>query len=143
MGPRLGTATPGRPIMLKLFVVLILLGVAAGIVALFVRWEKEGREHLVPLLLLGLLVVAATIYADQITLPRSIFHPGSGSTQLRLPEIYLTLALLARLIARGKATGIGLPAGLWLVFGAWMLVGAVGGVLDHNRRTQNLYEAKD
>jgi O-antigen ligase len=129
--------------MLTLFVVLILLGVAVGIVALFVRWEKEGREHLVPLLLLGLLIVEATIYADQITLPRSIFHPGSGSAQLRLPEIYITLALLARLIARGKPKRIGFPAGLWLVFGAWMFVGAIEGILYHNRLTQNLYEAKD
>jgi O-antigen ligase len=129
--------------MLKLFVVLILLGVAAGIVALFVRWEKEGREHLVPLLLLGLLIVEATIYADQVTLPRSLFHPGSGSAQLRLPEIYITLALLARLIARGKPTRIGLPAGLWLAFAAWMFVGAIEGGLYHNRLTQNLYEAKD
>ena len=69
-----------------------------------------------PLVLLGLLVVEATIYADENTLPRSLFHPGSGSTQLRLPEIYITLALVARLIARGKPTRIGLPAGLWLAF---------------------------
>lgn len=129
--------------MLKLLVVLILLCVAAGIVALFVRWEREDKEHLVPLVLLGLLVVEATIYADQNTLPRSIFHPGSGSAQLRLPEIYITLALIARLIARGRPTRIGLPAGLWLAFGTWMVVGAIEGHLYHNLLTQDLYEAKD
>jgi hypothetical protein len=87
---------------------LILLGgiaglaVAAAIVALFVRWEREGKEQFVPLVLLGLLVVEGTIYGDPNVIPRSIFHPGSGSTQLRLPEIYITLALIARLIARGR-----------------------------------------
>ena len=129
--------------MLKVLVLLILLGAAVGVIALFVRWERQGKEQLVPLVLLGLLVVEATIYADQNTLPRSLFHPGSGSAQLRLPEIYITLALIARLIARGKPTRIGLPAGLWLAFAAWMVVGAIEGHLYHNLLTQDLYEAKD
>jgi O-antigen ligase len=129
--------------MLKVLEALILLGVAVGVVSLFVRWEREGKEHLVPLVLLGLLVIESTIYADQNTLPRSLFHPGSGSTQLRLPEVYITLALIARLIARGKPTRIGLPAGLWLAFAAWMVVGGVEGHLYHNRLTQDLYEGKD
>jgi O-antigen ligase len=129
--------------VLKVLVALILLGVVVGIIALFVRWEREGKEHLVPLVLLGLLVVEATIYANQDTLPRSLFHPGSGTTQLRLPEVYITLALIARLIARGKPTRIGLPAGLWLTFAAWMVVGGLEGHLYHNRLTQDLYEAKD
>jgi hypothetical protein len=127
----------------KILVVLILLGVAVGVIALFVRWEREGKEDLLPLVLLGLLIVEATIYPDQNTLPRSLFHPGSGSTQLRLPEIYITLALIARLIARARPTRIGLAAGLWLAFAAWMVVGAVEGHLYHTRLTQDLYEAKD
>ena len=129
--------------MLKVLVVLILLGVAVGVIAVFVRWERQGKDHLVPLVLLALLVVEATIYADQNTLPRSLFHPGSGSAQLRIPEIYITLALIARLIARGKPTRIGLPAGLWLAFAAWMVVGMIEGHLYHNVLTQDLYEAKD
>lgn len=129
--------------MLKLLEVVVALGAVAGVIALFVHWERSGKEHLVVLVLLGLLVVEATLYADQDTLPRSIFHPGSGSTQVRLPEIYISLALIARLIARGKPTRIGLPAGLWLAFAAWMMVGVVEGQLYHNQLTQNLYEAKD
>jgi O-antigen ligase len=129
--------------VLKLLVGVVLLGLAVGIVALFVRWEREGKEHLVPLVLLALLVVESTIYADQNTLPRGLFHPGAGSTQLRLPEVYITLALVARLIARGKPTRIGLPAGLWLAFAAWMAVGAVEGRLYHNVFSQDIYQAKD
>ena len=101
--------------MLKVMEGGILLGFAVGVVALFVHWEREGKEQLAPLVLLGLLVVEATIYADPNALPRSIFHPGSGSTQLRLPEIYITLALVARLIARGGPPGSAFrPASGWL-----------------------------
>jgi O-antigen ligase len=119
------------------------LGVAAAIVALFVRWEREGKEQLIPLILLGLLVVEGTIYNDPNVIPRSIFHPGSGSTQLRLPEIYITLALIARLIVRGRPKRIGLPAGLWLAFAAWLFVGLMEGKLYHNSFSQDIYEAKD
>ena len=122
---------------------IVLAGLAVAVIKLFVRWEREGKEHLVPLVLLGMLIVEATIYADQNTLPRGIFHPGSGSAQLRLPEIYITFALIARLIARGRPQRISLPAGLWLAFAAWMVVGVVEGRLYHNSLSQDLYEAKD
>ncbi len=118
------------------------LGLAAAVVALFVHWERTGKEQLVPLVLIGMLVVEATLYNDPNSIPRGLFHPGSGTTQLRLPEIYITLALVARLIARGRPTRIGLPAGLWLAFGAWLAVGAVEGTLYHNSLSQDLYEAK-
>jgi 4-amino-4-deoxy-L-arabinose transferase-like glycosyltransferase len=124
-------------------IALALLGLAVAVVKLFVRWEREGKEQLAPLVLLGLLIVEATIYANQNSIPRGIFHPGSGSTQLRLPEVYITLALVARLIARGRPTRIGLPAGLWLAFAAWLVVGVVEGHLYHNVLSQDLYEGKD
>jgi hypothetical protein len=122
---------------------VVLIGVAAAIVWVFVNWERSGKEQLVPLVLLGMLVVEATLYSDPNALPRGLFHPGSGSTQLRLPEIYITLALVARLIARGRPTRIGLPAGLWLAFAAWMVVGVVEGKLYGNPFSQDIYEAKD
>src|SRR3984957_10107768 len=121
---------------------IIALGLAAAVVALFVRWERQGKQQRLPLGLLGLLVVEATLYADQNSLPRGIFHPGSGSTQLRLPEIYITLALIARLIARGRPKRVGLPAGLWLAFAVWMAVSAVVGFENLNPTSQILYEAK-
>ena len=130
-------------IVLIPLVAIVLIGVVVAIVKLFVRWEREGKEQLVPLVLLGMLVVEATIYANPNAVPRGLFHPGSGATQLRLPEIYITLALVARLIARGRPVRIGLPAGLWLAFCAWMAVGAVEGKLYGNGLSQDLYEAKD
>jgi O-antigen ligase len=129
-------------------VLLILGGVlgvlfAAGVISLFVRWEREGNEQLIPLVLLGLLVLDGSIYADPNMVPRGLFHPGSGATQLRLPEIYITLALIARLIAKGRPTRIGLPAGLWLAFGGWLFVGMLEGKLYYNPFSQDIYEAKD
>ena len=128
--------------MLIVMVGCVLLGLAVWFVSIFVRWEREGNEQRVPLVLLGLLVIEATLYWSPNAVPRGIFHPGSGSTQLRLPEIYITLALVGRLIARGKPTRIGLPAGLWLAFGLWLVVGSVEGGLYHNQFSQNIYEAK-
>ena len=118
------------------------LAVAAALVSLFVRWEREGNPQLAPLVLLGLLVVEGTLYAGPDGIPRGLFHPGSGSTQLRLPEIYITLALIARLIARGRPKRIGLPAALWLVFMVCLFVGMAEGILYHNEFSQNIYEAK-
>ena len=118
------------------------LAVAVALIALFVRWEREGNPQLAPLVLLGLLIVESTLYVDPNSIPRGLFHPGSGSTQLRLPEIFITLALIARLIARGRPKRIGLPAALWLVFMACLVVGMAEGVLYHNQFSQNLYEAK-
>jgi O-antigen ligase len=131
----------GRAVLIALGAV-VALGLVAGVVALFVRWERQGKQQRLPLGLLGVLVVEATLYANQNSLPRGIFHPGSGSTQLRLPEIYITLALIARLIARGKPKRIGLDAGLWLAFAAWIAVSAAVGWQNGNSTSQILYEAK-
>jgi O-antigen ligase len=129
--------------VLVILIAVVGLAVAAGVISLFVRWEREGKEQLIPLVLLGLLVLDGTVYADPNVVPRGLFHPGSGATQLRLPEIYITLALVARLIAKGRPTRIGLPAGLWLAFGGWLFVGMIEGQLYHNPFSQNIYEAKD
>jgi O-antigen ligase len=146
VGFRPGAIAEGGAFVLIVLIPLIAIigiGVATAVVKLFIRWEREGKEHLVPLVLLGMLVVEATLYNDPNAVPRGLFHPGSGATQLRLPEIYITLAIIARLIARGRPIRIGLPAGLWLAFGAWMAVGAVEGKLYGNGLSQDLYEAKD
>ena len=121
---------------------IVALGLAVAVIGLFVRWERQGKQQRLPLGLLGLLVIEATLYADQNSLPCGIFHPGSGTTQLRLPEIYITLALIARLIVRGRPKRIGLDAGLWLAFAAWIALSAAVGWQNQNSTSQILYEAK-
>src|SRR6202034_47560 len=136
LGCRAGAAPAGGAVPVKYLELLAALviggGLAVGVINVFVRWEREGKEHLVPLVLLGLLIIESTLYSDQNSLALSIFHPGAGSTRIRLAEIYIVLALVARLIARGRPRRIGLPAGLWMAFAAWIVVGAVEGHLYHN-----------
>ena len=108
------------------------LGLATAIVTLFVHWERTGQEQLVPLVLIGMLVVEATLYNDPNSLPRGLFHPGSGATQLRLPGL-LHHARTGRPPHRAGQAGPDRPAGRALAaFGAWMAVGAVEGSLYRN-----------
>ena len=123
----------------------ILLVAAAGgsvLLGVFVHWERLGKEHYAVLLLIGMLVAETSLYENQDNMPRDIFHPGSGAFEFRLPEVIITLALLARLVVRGRATRVGGPPLLWMAFGAWIFVALVEGVLRHNDHTQIPYEGK-
>jgi O-antigen ligase len=89
-----------------------------------------------------MLVVESSLYDDETTIPQGIFHPGTGSLEFRLPEVIITVALVARLLIRGKPQRIGLPALLWLAVAAWWALEAVEGVLRHNSLVKLPYEAK-
>jgi hypothetical protein len=124
---------------------ILLVGgaIASGMLLyLFLRWERSGREHWVVFLLLGMLVIESSLYDDETTIPQGIFHPGTGSLEFRLPEVIITVALLARLLIKGKPQRIGLPALLWLAVAGWWALEAVEGVLRHNSMVKLPYEAK-
>ena len=74
----LGAADRGGPSVLIALGGIVGLVAAALIVSLFVRWEREGKEQLVPLVLLGLLVVEATIYGDPNVHPAEHLSPRFG-----------------------------------------------------------------
>jgi O-antigen ligase len=128
--------------MTQALILLVAAAAGAVLIGVFVHWERTGREHYVVVLMLGLLVAETSLYENQDNMPRDIFHPGSGAFEFRLPEVIITLALLARLVVRGRATRVGIPALLWMAFGAWILVALVEGVLRHNDFTQIPYEGK-
>ena len=128
--------------MTQAAILLVAAAAAAVLLGVFVRWERTGREHYPVLLLVGMLVTETSLYENQDLMPRDIFHPGSGAFEFRLPEVIITLALLARLVVRGRPTRIGVPALLWTAFGAWYAVALVEGVLRHNDLTQIPYEGK-
>jgi O-antigen ligase len=128
--------------MTQAAILLVAAAVAAILLGVFVHWERTGREHFAVMLLLGMLVAETSLYENQDNMPRDIFHPGSGAFEFRLPEVIITLALLARLVVRGRATRIGGPPLLWLAFGAWIAVALVEGILRHNDLTQIPYEGK-
>jgi len=128
--------------MTQAAILLVAAAAASVLVGVFVHWERTGKEHYVVLLLLGLLVAETTLYQNQDNMPRDLFHPGSGAFEFRLPEVIITLALLARMVVRGRATRVGVPPLLWLAFGAWVGVASVEGILRHNNFTQIPYEGK-
>jgi O-antigen ligase len=128
--------------MTKVFILLAALVLASLLGGLFVRWERLGKAHYVVVLLIVLLMVESGLYSNQDDEPRSIFHPGTGTLQFRLPEVIITVALLARLIARRRPLTIGAPALLWAAFASWMTVELVEGLVRHNGSVQIPYEAK-
>jgi O-antigen ligase len=124
---------------------LLLVGAAAAVAILlyvFYRWERAGREHWVVFLLLGLLVAESSLYENETFTPRGLFHPGSGSFQFRLPEVIITVALIARLMVRGRPTRVGAPALLWAAVAAWLTIEMVEGLIRHNSTVKLPYEAK-
>ncbi|HLI73126.1 MAG TPA: O-antigen ligase family protein [Acidimicrobiales bacterium] len=124
---------------------LLLVGAAAAatiLLYLFYRWERAGREHWVVFLLLSLLVAEASLYENGNTMPRGLFHPGSGSFQFRLPEVLIALALVARLVVKGRPKWIGVPAMLWAAMAGWMAVEMIEGLVRHNSTVKLPYEAK-
>jgi O-antigen ligase len=128
--------------MTQAVILILAFGGAGALLALFTRWERVGKEHYVVFLIVALIVAETTLYQNQDNMPRDIFHPGSGAFEFRLPEILITLALLARLMVKGKPRWIGLPSLLWMAFAAWYFIALIEGLLHHNDTTQIPYEAK-
>jgi O-antigen ligase len=128
--------------MTQVAILLVAAAAAALLFGLFARWERMGHEHYVVMVLLAGLVLETTLYQNQDNMPRDIFHPGSGALEFRLPEVIITLALLARYVVRGRAARVGVAPLLWMAFGAWMAVAVVEGVLRHNDLVQIPYQGK-
>jgi len=128
--------------MVKLLLVAAAAAASGTLVYLFMRWERASREHWVVYLLFAVIVIDSTLYANQTNEPRGLLHPGSGSLEFRLPEVIITLALIARLITKGAPQRAGLPALLWTAVAAWWTVEAVEGFVRHNSTVKLPYEAK-
>src|SRR5690349_3951081 len=128
--------------MVKLLLLVAAAVASGGLVYLFMRWERASREHWVAYLLLAVIVVDSTLYANETNEPRGLLHPGSGSFEFRLPEVIITLALVARLITRGAPLRAGLPALLWTAVAGWWAAEAVEGLVRHNSTVKLPYEAK-
>jgi O-antigen ligase len=128
--------------MTQVAILLVAAALAALLFGQFGRWERMGKEHYVVVGLLAVLVAETTLYENQDNMPRDLFHPGSGALEFRLPEVIITLALLARLVVRGRSTRVGVVPLLWAAFGAWIAVAVAEGVLRHNDLVQIPYQGK-
>ena len=124
-------------------ILLVGAALASGMLLyLFLRWERSGREHWSVFLLFGLLVFESSLWSNETAMPQGLFHPGTGSLEFRLPEVIITVALIARLMIKGTPRRIGIPALLWLTVAAWWALEAVEGLLRHNSTVKLPFEAK-
>jgi hypothetical protein len=142
VGHRPGPSPRGGSTVTKLL--FLAVGIVVGIPCIlgFAKWERQGKAIRAVVLILALELLESGLYQDQNAIPRGLFHPGSGSTQLRLPEILITLALLGRLVAKRMPRSIGYPAMIWAAFALWLTVELVEGYIRVNTHSQILYEGK-
>jgi O-antigen ligase len=120
---------------LSLFTIVVIF-------AWFVSLEKRGDAVVTVAIILGLLVVEVAIYDNQNTIPTGLFHPAIGGESMRLHEVLIPLALLARLVARGVPSVISTTSLAWAAFIAWLLTAAVMGRVGGNAPNLVTYESK-
>jgi O-antigen ligase len=136
---------------------LFLVGAALGgaaILAWFVHLERQGRRIVPVLVILGLVVVESVIYPNPNLVPPGLFHPGVGGsfnaagadynlgTSFRLPDILIPLALIARMLGRGRPLRLQAASLWWLAFSAWLAAAAVIGKDNGNSASLVFYEGK-
>ena len=121
---------------------LILLLVIPIAFLAFVRLEERDRPETTVLIIFGLLLVEALIYPTQNEVPGGLFHPNLGGRALRLPELLIPLALIARVMVRGMPRRIGSTAIAWAAFLTWVGVGLPVGVLMENSFDEGFFQAK-
>jgi hypothetical protein len=125
----------------KLLLIFVALVFGVPIVRGLAQWERRGKALRAVVILLVLELFESAVYENANLVPRGLFHPGSGTSQFRLPEVVITLALLGRLVAK-RPRRIGVTAGLWTAFGGWLLIELFEGFMRGNPHGQVIFEAK-
>src|SRR3954454_22057834 len=121
---------------------VLLLGLAgaavACLIAWFVRLERRGKAAQIVIGIVVFTILDSCLWADQTTVPNGVFHPGI----LRIPEVLVLCALVARLVVRGRPLRIGPVAFVMCLWVAWWTTAFVLGLLNHGDTTTMLYELK-
>jgi hypothetical protein len=86
--------------MSPIVLVVVGLGLPFGgwLFARFVRWEREGRRHLVLGVLVAAVLFEALFAGLTSNVPISLFRPAVAGQDFRLPDPLLLLALSARVV---------------------------------------------
>jgi O-antigen ligase len=122
---------------------LVLLAVLCPVFFVwFVRLEERGQPEVPLAVIVGLVLLESVLYQSQNYVPGGIFHPSLGSQSLRLPDVLIPIALLARVSARGGPRRIGLTAGAWSAFLVWYLVSFAISFLTHNPFSEAFFQLK-
>lgn len=111
----------------RALVLLVAVAAAVAVFAVFYRWERRGRGVAVVQTVMGVLLLDAALYpSTEATALVGVFHPSFGGQNVRLTQLLIGIALVAKACARGlpKRTE---PAMLW--WGAFFLWYATAGVV--------------
>jgi O-antigen ligase len=108
----------------------------------FVWLERRGDGIVTVAVILGFVLVEVAFYGSQNNIPRGFFHPGLGGQSLRLFEVLIPLALVARVVARGLPRVISITSLAWAAFIAWLLTAAVMGRMGGNAQNLITFEGK-
>jgi O-antigen ligase len=119
---------------------LVLLGLAFRQLVSAFR-SPTGPERVVALLL-GLLVVEASLYPDPNDVPAGLFHPTAGNTSLRLFDVLIPVAVAAWLVAGRRRRPMPLQLLLWGAFSAWLAIAALQGLDAGNSSGLVAFHAK-
>lgn len=105
--------------------------VAVVLLLLLVHIERQRRPVIPVLLALGVVAFDAGLYPGTGQLV-SVFHPSAGGQNIRLSQVIIALAVIARVWVRGLPRRAHPVMLLWWVFFAWYAVAAITGILNGN-----------
>lgn len=121
-----------------------LLAAAVGTVSLawFTSLERRGRPHVVLAVILGLLLFEAALLPSSGNVAPGLFRMQALGQDIRLPQLLIPLALLARLFVRGLPTRASVEGIVWAAFLTWYTTAFAIGVLGGNPFEIALFEAE-
>ena len=138
--------------------VFLLFGFAA-VAAISLFWclvglERAGNSSTTVLVVLWVLVLDAALYSDPNEVPVGLFHPGVGADpdptdeilesaiSFRLVDLFIPIAIGARLYARGLPERIRIASLYLLAFLAWLACAGVIGSINGNASGLIAFELK-
>ena len=122
------------------FGALVALVVVLAVIAAFVRLERTGRSHVPAAICLGLLLFEAVVLPSQAEVPNGLFRFGAAGQDIRITAGPVSLAVIARLWARGFPTRFSTTGLLWTSYLAWYAMGAVIGHIRGNPTEVIIFE---
>lgn len=109
----------------------VTVAVVLGFYAFCTAQERRSRGVAVLFVLWGVALLDAVFYSDtDVDKMVSVFHPVIGGQNVRIEELLIPVAVLARLQYRGLPGRLDASGPLWSVFFGWVALSTVTGVMQ-------------
>jgi O-antigen ligase len=126
---------------MTILILLILALLCGGALAWFLRLERTDRPVTVLVALASVLLVESTLYYSPNLVLTGLFHPEVGGLSLRVFDVLVPCAVVARLLS-GREARLQ-PALLWWgPFAAWIVAAGLLGLARGNSLQYLTFEAK-